>query len=73
MCHVQYSVCWKVRLNNYRKGIKKQNTIVACNNFNNNEHTFSKHGKFKIIEQLRNINTAPTEKLKPRLTERENL
>ena len=29
--------------------------------FNNNEHTFSKHGKFMIIEQLRNINISPTE------------
>ena len=31
-----------------------------------------KHGKFIIIEQLRNINTTLTETLKLRLREREN-
>ena len=40
--------------------------------FNNNEHTFSKHGNFIIIEQLRNINTTPTETLKLRFREIEN-
>ena len=45
--------------------------MEACKHFNNNEHTFSKHGKF-IIEQLRNINIIPTETLKLRLKEREN-
>ena len=37
-----------------------------------NEHTFSKRGKFIIIEQPQNINTIPTETLKLRLREREN-
>ena len=40
--------------------------------FNNKEHTFSKHGKFIIIEQLRNISITPTGTLKFRLKEREN-
>ena len=40
--------------------------------FNNNEHTFSKHGNFIIIEQLRNINTTLSKTLKLRLKEREN-
>ena len=51
---------------------KKPNAIEACKHFNNNEHTFSKHGKFIIIEQLQNINTTPTETLKLRLREREH-
>ena len=65
MCHVQDSVCWQsktpfnIRLNNHRKDIKKPNAIESCKHFNNNEHTFSKHGKVIIIEQLRNINTTP--------------
>ena len=40
--------------------------------FNNNEHTFSKHGRFLKIEQLQNINTTSTETLKLRLGETEN-
>ena len=32
--------------------------------FNNNECTFSKHGKFIIIEQLQNTNIIPTRTLK---------
>ena len=61
MCKIQYvgksETSFNIRLNNYRKDIKKPNVIEASKHFNNNEHTFYKHGKFKIIEQLRNINT----------------
>ena len=55
--------------------------IVVCNiyiyiyvykHFNDNEHTFSKHGKFIILEQLQTISSTPTETLKLRLKEREN-
>ena len=46
--------------------------MEVCKNFRINEHTFSKHGNFIIIEQQRNINTTPTETLKLRLKEREN-
>ena len=76
MCKIQYvgksETPFNIRLNNHRKDIKKQNAIEACKHFNNSEHTFSKHGKFIIIEQLRTINTTPTETLKLRLNEREN-
>ena len=76
LCKIQYvgmsETSFNIRLNNHRKDIKKPNATEACKNFNNNEHTFSKHGKFIIIEQLRNINTTPTETLKLRLREREN-
>ena len=52
----------------------QNNTIERQeNNNNNNEHIFSKHGKFIIIEQLRNIKTTPTETLKLRLRERKFL
>ena len=64
---------FNIRLNNHRKDIKKANAIEACKHFNNNEHTFSKHGKFIVIEQLRNINTTPTETLKLIWKERENI
>ena len=53
--------------------MRKPNAKQACKHFSNNEHTFSKHGKFIIIEQLRNINTIPTETLKMRLKEREKI
>ena len=76
MCKIQYAgkseASFNVRLNNHRKDIKKQNAIKAYKHLNNNEHTFSKHGKFILIERLRNINTTPTEILKLRLKEREN-
>ena len=75
-CKIQYirksETSFNIRLNNHRKDIKKPNAIEVCKHFNNNEHTFSNHGKFIIIEQLRNLNTTPTETLKLRLREREN-
>ena len=71
LCKIQYvgmsETSFNIRLNNHRKDIKKPNAIEACKHFNNNDHT----RKFIIIEQLRNINTTPTETLKLRLRERE--
>ena len=76
MCKIQYvgkcETSFNIRLNNHRKDIRKPNVIEICKHFNNNEHMFSKHGKFIIIEQLWNISTTPTETLKLRLKEREN-
>ena len=57
---------FNIRLNNYCK----VNVIKAFKRFNNNEHIFRKHGKFIIIEQLRNISTTPNETLKLKLRER---
>ena len=76
MCNIQYvgkSETFNIRLNNHTKDIKRPNAVEACKHFNNNEHTFSKHGKFIVIEQLRNINTTPSETLKLRLKERKFL
>ena len=77
MCKIQYvgkskTLFNNIRLNNHRKDIKKANATEAWKHFNNNEHTFSKHSNFIIIEQLQNINPTPTETLKLRLREREN-
>ena len=75
MCKIQYvgksETSFNIRLNNHRKDIKEPNALEACKHFNNNEHTFSKHGEFIITEQLRNIKTTPTETLRLRLKERE--
>ena len=50
MCKIQYvekpEISFNIRLNNHRKDIKIANAIEACENFNNHEHTFAKHGKF---------------------------
>ena len=76
MCKIQYigtsETSFNIRLHNHRKDIKQPNAIESCNHFNNNQHTFSKHGKFIIIEQLRNISNTPTEKLQLTLRERQN-
>ena len=75
MCKIQCvgkAEIFYVRVNNHRKDIKKTNAIETCKHLNNSEHTFSKHGTFIVIEQLRNINTTPTKTLKLRLKEREN-
>ena len=61
-----------MRLNNHRKDIKKPNAMEAFQVFNKNEHRLSKHGKFIIIEQLRNISSTSTKVLKLRLRERGN-
>ena len=56
ICKIQYveksETSFDIRLTHHRKDIKKTNAIEACKHFNNNEHIFSKYGKFIIIEQL---------------------
>ena len=63
MCKIYYvekfETSFNIRLSNQRKDIKKPNAIETCKHFNNNEHTFSKHSKFIIVEQLQNISTTP--------------
>ena len=62
MWKIQYvaksQTSFNISLNNHWKDIK------TCKHFNDNEHTFSKHSEFIIIEQLRNMNATPTEILK---------
>ena len=74
MYKIQYvgksETSFHIRLNNHRKN--KPNVTEACKHFNNNENTFTKQGKFIIIEQLQNKNTIPFKIFKSRLREREN-
>ena len=76
LCKIQYvgksETPFHIRLNNHRKDIKNPNAIEACQHFNNWNHTFHKHGKFILIEQLNNIKNTSTEVLKQRLKDREN-
>ena len=67
---IKTEISFNIRLNNSSKDIKNPNVIEAFKRFNNNGHIFSKHGKFIIIEQLRNISTTPNETLKLKLRER---
>ena len=75
MCKIQYvensQTSFNIRLNNHRKDMKISSAVEAYKHFNNNEYTFSEHGRFIIIELLRNINTSFTETLTLRLRERE--
>ena len=61
-----------IRLNNPRKYIKNPHAIEACENFNNWNHVFHKHGKFILIEQLSNIKNTSTEAIKQKRKDREN-
>ena len=76
ICNIQYvgksETPFNIRLNNHRKDVKNPNAIPACKHFNRHDHDFNNHGKIIIIEQLRNIRTTSTEKLKERLKQREN-
>ena len=57
-------------MNNHSKDIKNPNAIEGCQHFNNLNHAFNKHGKFKMIEQLNNIKNTLTEALKQRFKDR---
>ena len=61
-----------IKLNNHRKEIKDPSAISACKHFNSPNHDFNTHGKFTVIEQLRNITSFSSEILKERITQREN-
>ena len=78
MHYVQDSECRKVlniiqyQTKESHERHKTPSSIEVSKHYNNNVHTFSKHGKFVIVEQLRNINTTPIETLKLRLRERKD-
>ena len=57
-----------MRSNNHRKDIKAP--YEADKHFNNQNHVFHKHGKFKLTDQLNNIKNISTELLKQRLKNR---
>ena len=51
---------------------KNPNAIESCEHFNNLNRVYHKHGKFILIEQLKNIKNRSTKILKQRLKDREN-
>ena len=55
LCNKQYvgkaETSFNIRLNNYRKDVKKTNAIMACKHLQQESHNFDKHAKFTIIDQ----------------------
>ena len=39
-------------MNNHQKDVKKIDAVMACKNFLQESHSFNKHAKFTIIDQL---------------------
>ena len=58
-CKMQYvgkaETAFNLRLNNHRKDTKKPNPILAWKHFQKQEHIFTKHAKFIIIDELVNL------------------
>ena len=65
ICHLSYGMdimqnpirwiirdLFNLRLNNDRKNINNLNAIPACNHFKTHGHSFMKHAKFTLIEQI---------------------
>ena len=59
LCKIQYvgksENPINLRLNNHRKNVNNPKAIPACNNFKIHGHSFMKHAKFTLIEQLTKI------------------
>ena len=76
ICKIQYlgisETPFHIRLNNHRKDTKDPSTRSACKHLCPPNHDFNTHGKFSIIEQLRNITSSSSKILKERLKQREN-
>ena len=75
LCNKQYvgksETCFNIRLNNHRKDVKKVDAIMTWKQFQQENHSFSKHAKLNIIDHLRNTSKS-TATLTQRLIEREN-
>ena len=54
-------------LNSHRKNVKNPIAVVPCKHFIKHDHYFKNHGKFIIIEQLRNIRKTSIKTLKERI------
>ena len=59
LCKIQYigksKNPFNLRLNNHRKDVNNPKAIPTCNNFKIHGHSFMKHAKFTLIEQLTKI------------------
>ena len=75
LCKVQYfgkaETGFNIRLNNLRKDISNAKPIPADLPFRKPGHSFNRHARFKLIEQLNNIHTKNKATLKFRLKHRE--
>ena len=64
---------FNIKFNNHRKDIENSNVILAGKHFIKHDHDFNTHGKFIIIELLRNITTTKTETLKETSEQRKKI
>ena len=75
-CNIQYvgksDRPFNIRVSNHRQDFKNPNAIPAWKHFSKHDYDFNNHGKFIIIEQLRNIRITSTETLKETLKKQEN-
>ena len=53
-CLGNVETAFNVRLNNHRKDTKNPNIILACSNFQQQDHSFNSHAKFIVIDKLFN-------------------
>ena len=74
LCNKQYvgktETSFNIRLNNHGKDVKKVDAIITCKHFQQESHSFNKHAKFTIIDQLTNTSKSK-ETLTQLLIERE--
>ena len=49
--YTNFSTLEKVRLNNHRKNVKLQASILAYKHFSEKNHNFQQHAEFTLIEQ----------------------
>ena len=75
LCKMQYvgkvETVYNLRLNNHRKDTKKPNSILACEDFEEQGHDFNNYAKFIIIDKLVNLERS-NEALGEMLVVREN-
>ena len=75
-CNKQYigkaETSFNIRLNNYRKDIRKAHTIMTSKPFQQENHNLNKHAKFTIIDQLMNTSKSK-ETITQRLIKRKNV
>lgn len=60
-----------IRPNNHQKDVEKVDAIMVCKHIQQESHSFSRHAKFTIIDQLTSTSKSK-ETLTQRLIQREN-
>ena len=76
LCNKQYigktDTSFNIRWNNYRKDVRKANTIMTSKHIQQENNNLNKHAKFTIIDQLMN-NSKSKQTLTQRLIKREKV